>query len=338
MVLINYRVGLLIAFSIIAFATCVNAQKPRTDKYNFRKADSVAALYPNHSLQNLPALARKLTGSLTTEQEKFRSIYSWISQNIGNDYEFYTRNKKKREKLDDNPEALKEWNEKFRTRVFTKLLKEHKTVCTGYAYLMRELSYHAGLTAVIVDGYGRTSQSNIGGKGYANHSWNAIQIDGEWYLCDATWSSGALNLQERTFVKKFDDVYFMADPSLFVFNHFPLDSSWMLLEDKPTLDQFLNGPLVYSGVHRYHVQPKSPATFEVAASKDQMVLFRISKNNEENGNRITLQVNGSVVTPKVSIDEEGFQCIEHVFHSRGKHTVHVLCDDDYVLSYSVSVR
>jgi transglutaminase/protease-like cytokinesis protein 3 len=173
----------ILAFVAIVFARSLHAQNVYSEQNNFRKADSVAALYPHHSLQNLKALADKLTVPLSTEQEKFHAIYFWITHNIENDYGDYLQNKKMREKLNNNPKALKEWNRKFTVQVFNKLLNEHKTVCTGYAYLMKELAYHAGLSAVIVDGYGRTSQSNIGRPGYINHSWNAMQIDGQWYSC-----------------------------------------------------------------------------------------------------------------------------------------------------------
>ncbi len=328
----------MLVFAFIIFACALHGQDNDSEQNNFRKADSVAALYPHHSLQNLKTLADKLTIPLTTEQEKFRAIYFWISHNIENDYEYYVQNKKMREKLNNNNEALTEWNRKFRLQVFNKLLKEHKTVCTGYAYLMKELAYHAGLSAVIVDGYGRTSQSNIGGPGYVNHSWNAIQINRQWYLCDATWSSGEINMQHRSFEKKFNDVYFMADPSLFVLNHYPMDSMWMLLHEKPSLNQFLNGPLIYSSIHTYRVYPQWPKTFQFSTPKDKVVLFRFSKDNYRAFEKTTLQINGSMILPKTYTDHAGWQNIEHVFHSKGKNVVHVLLDEHYIFSYNVIVN
>ncbi len=211
-------------------------------------------------------------------------------------------------------------------------------MCTGYAYLMKALAYHAGLSAVIVDGYGRTAQSNIGAPGYINHSWNAMRIDGQWYFCDATWASGAINTQEGSFVRKFDDVYFMADPSLFVLNHYPSDSTWMLLDEKPTLDQFLNGPLIYSSIHTYQVHPQWPKTFQVSTPKDKVVVFRFSKDNYRAFEKTTLQINGATILPKTYTDNAGWQNTEHVFRYKGKYVVHVLMDEHYVVSYNVMVK
>ncbi|MBA4058197.1 MAG: hypothetical protein C0490_26005, partial [Marivirga sp.] len=195
---------------IVFFSASLLAQPVGSKVVDFTKADSVAALYPNYSLKDLRNLANKLTIPLSTEEEKFRAIYFWICNNIENDYEYYVTNKHKREKLHNDPDALKEWNRKFSVLVFNKLLSEQKTVCSGYAYLFKELAFHAGLSCVIIDGYGRTAEANIGGPGIANHSWNAIQLNKKWYLCDATWSSGAIDTQNGSFVKRFDDAYFLA--------------------------------------------------------------------------------------------------------------------------------
>jgi transglutaminase/protease-like cytokinesis protein 3 len=116
---------------------------------DFKKADSIAELYPSHSLKDLRSLADKLTAPLSTDTEKFRAIYKWICNNIDNDYILYQKNKRNRKRL-KNSEELGEWNKKFRVRVFKTLLDDHRTVCTGYAYLVKELSFHAGLTAVII--------------------------------------------------------------------------------------------------------------------------------------------------------------------------------------------
>ncbi len=51
----------------MVFACNLHAQAIHAEHNNFLRADSVAALYPHHSLANLKTLADKLTGSLSTE-------------------------------------------------------------------------------------------------------------------------------------------------------------------------------------------------------------------------------------------------------------------------------
>lgn len=57
----------IIAFTAMVFACNLHAQAIHAEHNNFLRADSVAALYPHHSLANLKTLADKLTGSLSTE-------------------------------------------------------------------------------------------------------------------------------------------------------------------------------------------------------------------------------------------------------------------------------
>lgn len=232
-------------FSIgIIFSMCVQGQPKILAHTDFRKADSIAGLYSHYSLKNPGKLATRLTTSLQTEEEKFRAIYRWVCDNIEYDYSLFLKNKQKL-KLKDK-EALADWNKNFSALVFKNLRDRQKTVCTGYAYLVKTLASHAGIKCVIVDGYGRTTQSNIAEPGTANHSWNAVRLNNKWYLCDPTWSSGAYDTRTSKFEKNFNEVYFLSDPSTFIRNHYPLNSDWILLKEKPTLHEFLTRPVVSS--------------------------------------------------------------------------------------------
>jgi hypothetical protein len=307
---------------------------------DFEKADSMAALYPNHSLSDLRALAIKLTKPLSTQEEKFRSLYKWICNNIENDYGLYLKSTRRRQKF-KNPEELKAWNRKFTQQVFKRLLNNKATVCSGYAYLLKELSLHAGLSCITINGYGRTAQANIGGTGIPNHSWNAIQLNNKWYLCDATWSSGAIDTEERKFVKRFNEVYFLADPSLFVRNHYPLDSIWMLMNNKPTLNEFLERPLTYSTIYKYDVGQLFPETFNIVAVKGKPVVFRFSKNDVAVEKvRVDSKISNTVnsIFPHLYRDQAGLYCIDHIFRMKGKYIVHILLNDDYAFTYAVTVQ
>jgi hypothetical protein len=318
------------------------------DSTIFRKADSIAAFYHGHSLKNLKLLSDKLTATLSTEKEKFRVIYKWVCDNIDNDYALNVKNQQKRAQLKDET-SLIAWNRKANEQAFRNLIEQKKTVCTGYAYLVRELALQAGLTCKIVDGYGRTVQANIGGKGMANHSWNAVRLDGQWYLCDATWSSGACDARSGVFIRNFNEAYFLADPAMFVRNHYPLDSVWMLLRDKPALETFLKGPLVYVSAFNYGMEPLLPATFEVAVAKGEDVSFQFIKRGGRTTGKVTFRVDGvrtsDVPDRRLSRDGMTQYTIKHRFTRRGTFAVHIIPDDalgdgvgNPAFTYRVTVR
>ncbi|WP_041263622.1 hypothetical protein [Bernardetia litoralis] len=136
---------ILFLFITTLIQTKVQAQISDFENVNFRKADSVANHYKGESLKNLPLLSYNLTNSLPSQVEKFRAIYTWVSNNIENDYWGYVKNKQKRQQLQNDSLALYNWNKSFLPKVFEKLVKENKTLCTGYAYLIRELANMADI-------------------------------------------------------------------------------------------------------------------------------------------------------------------------------------------------
>jgi len=207
--------------------------------------------------------------------------------------------------------------------------------------VIRELAIHAGLSCEMINGYGRTAVANIGGPGFVNHSWNAVQLNNKWYLCDATWSSGSVDTQEREFIKKYDDCYFLLDPSLFIRNHYPSDSTWTLLEHNPSLHEFLNGPLIYKEIFKYKIVQLYPETFEITAMKGKPVSFQFGKNDKAI-DKVELQIKGQSgvfsVFPSLQQDINGISFINNTFTARGNYTVHVLLNDGYAFTYTVHVK
>lgn len=326
---------------VLSFSLRLPAQGPAAIGRDFRGPDSVAALYPNHSLASLKSLSDKLTQPFSSDVDKFRAIYRWVCNNIENDYGLYAKNKAGREKLRDQPEALGQWNQRLHPQFFQKLLREHKTLCTGYAYLVKELAFHAGLPCEIVDGYGRTAEANVGGPGIPNHSWNAVRLDGQWHLCDATWSSGAVDPAQKKFIRQFSDAYFLPPPSLFARNHYPLDTAWLLATDMLALGQFLNGPLVYKSLLTYKLLPVAPGTFAVEARIGETLTFRLDGESNPGAGKVALRVvQGTIATTtylNTYRDESGLIRIDHVFTRKGTFIVHLLINDDYVVTYRVRV-
>lgn len=322
-VCIFYSIGLL-------------AQQANGNVFNYHKADSVAALYSNHSLHNVSDLVTKLTTPFTTDYEKFRALYTWICLNIEYDYPGFVKNKRMREKLKADRAALATWNKEFSMRMFKKLLTDKQTICTGYAYLVKTMAEQAGFNCVMIDGYGRSAKTNIGGTGFLNHTWNAIQLDSVWYLCDATWSSGGMDMQKLEFIKKYDAGYFLTDPDVFIRSHYPQDTTWTLTNKNPTRQEFLNRPLVYRGACQYNLSELIPETFTLTATKGIPVSFCFNKP-EAAIKLVTLQINTALKTPAV-IETNGLNCINHTFKAKGTYQVNVLLNAQYVFSYEVRVK
>jgi transglutaminase/protease-like cytokinesis protein 3 len=207
----------LLVLVTLACGSAVCAQISDFQGTDFSKADSVAELYAAHPLKDLKGLADKLTAPFLTDQEKFRAIFKWVCNNIEVDYSLVAQNKRKRAQL--HRDKLNNWNNKFNRMVFETLMSQRKTICTGYAYLILELAFHAGLSCEIVNGYAKPGGIQTNGPRTVNHSWNLIRLNNKKYFCDATWSSGIFNLSTQQFRKKYNDRYFLADPLVFAQDH-----------------------------------------------------------------------------------------------------------------------
>ncbi len=317
----------------------------RTDfiQYDFSKIDSTAIALKGYSLENLPSLVYQLTDTFDNDLDRFRAIYTWICTNIENDYNAYLRTIKKRKRLVNDKEAYLEWNRNFRPRVIRKLIEDKKTACTGYSYLVREMARLADIKCEIVDGYGRTPTLMLNKKSVPNHSWNAVQLNDTWYLCDATWSAGQVIFEENVPVFKNDyhDGYFLADSELFVKNHYPLNADWMLLSRPPTFDQFIEGPVVYKEAFAPNIIPVSPLKMHLETVKNKSIRFTLKAPDSFMKEAISLILNtggaNRKVQSKVTSDQE--ECIlEYTFDRIGLYDVHIQYENDIIATYVVKVK
>lgn len=328
---------------LFVFAFQSYAQISDFDHINFQKADSIALACKYEGLDNLPKLAHQLTSDLITDVERFRAIYKWVCTNIANDYTLYMKNNRKRKKFGNDSLKLEIWNDQFKKKIFYKLLKHKTTICTGYAYLIQELSELANLNCNIVHGYGKTSTTHIDEFTSPNHSWNAIELNGKWYLCDPTWASGIPNPETNTFKFQYNDGYFLTNPQLFAINHFPIDKKWMLLENNaPSFDGFLAAPIIYGKAYKNLTIHSAPIEMHNTIQKHETVVFKYQLQKTVATDQISLLIDNGFSNKKIQptstrINNQSL-ILEHQFDSNGFYDVHLYIGDDLISTYTVKVK
>ncbi|NRD21778.1 hypothetical protein HNV10_00900 [Winogradskyella litoriviva] len=310
---------------------------------NFKKADSIALANSDEDLYNLPLLAHKLTSNLDTEAEQFRAIYFWVCHNISNNYNLYLRNSYKRNRFKNDSIKLKIWNNDFKKKLFKKLLKNQTTICTGYAYLVKELASLANLECEIVQGYGRVSTTDIEKLDLPNHSWNAIKLNGKWYLCDPTWASGIPNPKTNNFKFQYNDGFFLAEPKLFAINHYPIEKKWWLFEENvPSFKDFLEAPILYGKAYenlKFHNFPKQ---MHKDTKLFENITFEFETKETLNKKDITFLIdNGSdskqIEPNSVTIEDYNLK-IEHQFLKKGFYDVHLYIKNNLISTYTYKVK
>ena len=100
--------------------------------------------------------------------EKAKAIYEWLILNVTYDDELL--------QLVSKNQNVKEYNGFYLEGVFL----NKKAVCEGIAKALACLANIEGIPCVIVEGYQANNPNGIG------HAWNKININGKWYVIDAT--------------------------------------------------------------------------------------------------------------------------------------------------------
>ena len=308
-----------------------------TMQYQYHLADSVAEIYNGHSVQSLKLLADKLTKPFENNELKYRSIFSWVCHNIAVDYRLVTLNQHQRKKLKGQPQRLKEWNQEIAGKVFRNLLEERKTLCTGYAYLIHELCAFSGIESEIVNGFVRDVKHQQTAPVMPNHSWNAVKINGTWYMTDATWSSGIFDLRNKVFVPQFDESYFLVEPDLFFQDHIPID--WKTTDSIVTLDQMriLNGPVIYKGLIKHRLKLLKPLKRDTQLTSGESLTIVMEAPVDikpEEFQLITRHRDLPVTLEKLP---HGKWKMTWVPKKKGRYTIHLLLNKDYLASFDSEV-
>lgn len=130
--------------------------------------DNTAQKYREEVYKKSKSIANSITNSSMSAQEKSVAIYDYIAKNSAYNTEAcdIMLNSSKGECYKVYPNS---WNTYG-------ILCEQKGVCQSYAYAFNAIAHEAGLDSVMVVG----ALQGIG------HAWNAVKIDGKWYMLDVT--------------------------------------------------------------------------------------------------------------------------------------------------------
>jgi len=135
--------------------------------------DSTDNKQPATISRNPMLLVEALTKNKSGDKEKFDAIFAWVASNIRYNYKaYYSTNGAGKPDIKN-------------------ILKRKSGICLDYAGLMDTLCELAGITNTTVYGYAKEETFDVNDSIYIdNHAWNAVRLDGLWYVYDVTWSSG----------------------------------------------------------------------------------------------------------------------------------------------------
>lgn len=195
------------------------------EQKDFSKIDRVVLGFQR--AKSIKKVIKFISRRSKTDWDKVRGAYVWVTNNIEYDVKA----------LSNSEIPLNQSAED----VFT----ARKSVCQGYSVLFNEICTRLGLKSVIIPGYSKGAGYSEGDTfSKTNHTWNAIYLDGEWHVMETTWGAGYV--VNNKFIREYNTIWFNTDPRLFLFNHFPLDTNWLLFTPALSLSEFEAMPYVHT--------------------------------------------------------------------------------------------
>ncbi|MCM8595563.1 transglutaminase domain-containing protein [Accumulibacter sp.] len=228
---------------------------------------------PRSATKGVERLALHLASLASSDLEKARVIYRWLTANIQYDSVAY-------------------FSGQFPPMDPASVLSRRSAVCAGYANLFAALARAMGLQVEVVAGFAKGYRYAVGEPlgNEPNHDWNAVRIDGHWYLVDATWGSGHLDDLGRS-VSRFSEFYFLVPPEQLIYSHLPVDAAWQLLDPPLERSEFARLPHVRPaffelglGLRSHHeamIEADQSLTIEIDAPARTSVIATINGDKRD---------------------------------------------------------
>lgn len=288
-------------------------------------------------------LAQQLTLSCTTDVQKVRAIFYWITDNIA------YRTKPVRSRRRTSPVIIEETNDTaalkpLDERVAENVLEDRVAVCDGYARLFKTLCSYSGLQAEVINGFARTETTKRIQRFRPNHSWNAVMIDSVWQLLDVTWASGYISWHGNEFVRLLDEQYFLSSPEQFIREHYPDDMRWTLMDDPPLMAEFRHSPFKQKSFTKYAITSYSPEKGIIEVAQGDTVVIELETASAEKDRRISSDpfLDTTIYTTPISallvpLMQERKIVYTYIADRPAVQWLYILYNDDIILRYKLKV-
>ena len=256
--------------SILVLFSCITLQAQ-----NFEAVDMKVNSYPKH-YASAESLASQIEKDFTTDSDKARAIFTWLSKNIRYDLErFYKGNTKVNFSYTDQADFQRKLAA-VNAHSVNETLRTNKAVCEGYARTFKQVAELLDIPCLFIGGYSKASINDVGNiPPQEDHAWNAIKIDNKWRLVDVTWGAG--HTENKQWKPFFDDYFFFTDPNEFSLTHLPGDKEFLFTNKKISLHDFYSTPVFAKAYFKNKLDLKTPNKGKLIVTSGSTIDFKMGK-------------------------------------------------------------
>lgn len=212
---------------------------------DFKYVDAKVSKYPSFS--KVEDLANQIETDFSTDQEKARAAFYWLATNINYNLKEYYNPTPRTYSFRYKNEAEKQQKiAAAKNKIIQATFKTKKGVCEEYAQSFKKICDLLNIEAAVIKGNVRNSPNEIGIiQKTTNHAWNAVKLDNQWLLLDATWAAGYL--YNGRWRKKFNNYFYNIPKEKIFKTHLPEKSIWILCFGRISQRDFYNQPIYGQG-------------------------------------------------------------------------------------------
>ena len=283
--------------------------------FDYHRADSIALNFPKKKIKTVSDVAKILAQELTTEHEKFRAIFRWITDNI-------------------------EYNKTAQNVVDAgKVVRKNKAVCQGFSNLLKEMCVAVNLPCESIVGYTKTEIADINRPlKKTDHAWNCVKLYDKWYLVDVTWATSKLNVVTHKFMKEFDDYYYLTPPEKFILDHYPKDKRFQFLEKPVKKSVFIKAPIYYTDFLHMQLSNVSPATGAFKWKIEKPLRVEVQSLTPLKDASVLINADKFVTPVDLKQDATGKYYFDYTFLSPGKIDFTVYFNGVCMVEYLIEVK
>lgn len=239
---------------------------------SYYKVDSLMRGYKEKikSVDDLYKVVYYIRTNFEADSLRLRASFIWITENIAYDVKALIR-------------------EDFSVAQLSYVVRYKKTICGGYASLLKYFCDAFNIESEMVEGYARTgkkaiflNQNNL----RSNHAWNAVKINNTWRLLDPTWASGWTddtdNVNKMKYHKEFKEIYYLTPAEKLILNHLPDNKKFQLTNKKMDKGKFRNFPLFTSHFLSEDISEVWPDVSLIKAKVGDTIVFRLKTEQRIN--------------------------------------------------------
>jgi transglutaminase-like putative cysteine protease len=153
------------------------------DQPDYVTTDAYARSLHFRGESDIIRITDSLTGRFSTDLEKARAIFVWITGHIAYDCGKINRLKSEPEEV-IHPLYYTQYQ-------LANIMQTRRTRCDGYSFLFKLMCRLTGVYATVVEGYAKFEGEKVDPATVEpNHAWNAVCCDGIWFETDLTAAAG----------------------------------------------------------------------------------------------------------------------------------------------------